>query len=81
MTHLDREPETLREVLAEYIALWRNRGLARVMEAGYNDRAAIQADYERAVAASDAADARFWDAMRADGVPVTDPEPEPEAGL
>ena len=55
---LDREPETLREVLAEYA--WHNRGLAKVMEAGYSDQAAIQADYERAVAASDAADARFW---------------------
>jgi hypothetical protein len=66
--------------LAEYIALWRDRGLAKAMEAGYNDRAAIQADYERVVAASDAADARFWAGMRADGVDVTDPEPEPEAG-
>ncbi len=66
--------------LAEYITLWRERGLARAMEAGYNDRAAIQADYKRIVAASDAADAEFWAGMRADGVHVTDPEPEAEAG-
>lgn len=71
MTH--REPETLREVVAE---AWHNRGLAKVMESGYNDQAAIQADYERAVAASDAADAKFWAGLRADGVSVSDPEPE-----
>jgi hypothetical protein len=80
MTHRDREPETLREVLAEYVALWRGRGLARAMEAGYSDRAAIQAGYKRVAAAADAAGAGFWAGMRADGVSVTDPEPEPEAG-
>ena len=48
------------------------------MKAGYRDQAAAQADYERAVAASDAADAKFWAGLRADGVSVSDPEPEAE---
>jgi hypothetical protein len=67
--------------LTEYMAFWRERGLARAMEAGYNDRAAIQADYKRIVAAADAADAEAWARMRADGIDATDPEPEPEAEL
>ena len=75
----NRKPETLREVLAEHAELWRGRGLARAMEAGYNDRAGTQAAYKQMVAETDAADARFWAGMRADGVDVTDPEPEPEA--
>ena len=58
-------------------ALSRSRGLRREMEAGYSGQAAIKADYERIVAAQDAADARVWAQMSADGVAVA----EPEAGL
>ena len=74
MTLPEREPETLREVLEEYIELIRGRGLRREMQAGYNDQAAIQADYERIITAQDAADARFWTQMSADGVPVAEPK-------
>ncbi len=58
----------------------RERALARALEAGYNDQAAINRDYERLVAAEQAADAAFWEQMRADGVPVAQPgtEAEPE---
>lgn len=54
--------------------------LGRLLEAGYTDQAAIDRDYARMVAASDARDAQFWADMRAAGVPVAGPEPGPEPG-
>ncbi len=52
--------------------------LARELRAGYTDQAAINREYERAVAAEAATAKAAWAEMRADGVPVA--EPEPEAG-
>ena len=52
----------------------------RALQAGYTDQAAIDRDYERLIAAEDARDARFWADMRADSVPVADPEFNPEPG-
>jgi hypothetical protein len=60
-----------------WIRSWK---LGKALEAGYNDQAAIDRDYAQMVAASDARDAQFWADMRADGVPVADPEPDPEPG-
>jgi hypothetical protein len=54
--------------------------LARQLDAGYTDQAAIDRDYARMVAASDARDAHVWADMRAAGVPVADPDPNPEPG-
>ena len=54
--------------------------LGRALPVGYADQAAVDRDYERLIAAEDARDARFWADMRADGVPVADPEPNPEPG-
>lgn len=51
--------------------------LGRALQAGYTDHAAVDRDYERLIAAEDARDAQFWADMRADGVPVADPEPNP----
>src|SRR6266576_3534527 len=50
--------------------------LARQIEAGYTDQAAIDQDYERLTAAEDAAAAAAWEQMRADGVPVAQPQTE-----
>jgi len=70
------DPYSTRTVMG-WIRSWQ---LGKALEAGYNDQAAIDRDYARMVAASDARDARFWADMRADGVPVADPEPDPEPG-
>jgi len=67
------DPTTIRG----WIRSWK---LGKALDAGYNDQAAIDRDYARMVAASDARDAQFWADMRADGVPVADPEPGPEPG-
>ncbi len=52
--------------------------LARQLKAGYADQAAISRDYERLIAAEDAAAAAAWEQMRADGVPVAQPQTDPE---
>ncbi len=54
--------------------------LARQLEADYTDQAAIDRDYARMAAASDARDAQFWADMRADGIPVADSEPYTKPG-
>ena len=48
--------------------------LARQVQADFSDQEAINRDYERAIAAEDAAAAHAWEQMRADGVPVAQPE-------
>ena len=70
-------PKTIGEHIRAFV---RGIVLARQLEAGYTDQAAIDRDYARMVAASDARDAQFWADMRADGVPVADPEPDQEPG-
>src|SRR5260370_41124441 len=52
--------------------------LARQLRAGYADQAAIDRDYPPLVAAEDAAAAAAWEQMRADGVPVPQPQNDPE---
>src|SRR5258708_29153595 len=52
--------------------------LARQLRAGYADQAAIDRDYARLVAAEDSAAAAAWDQKRADGVPVAQPQTDPE---
>jgi hypothetical protein len=64
-------------ILMGWIRSWM---LAKQIDADLSDQAAIDRDYARMVAASDARDAQFWADMRADGVPVADPEPDPEPG-
>jgi hypothetical protein len=70
------------KTIGDYIRAF---ALARQLEVGYTDQAAINRDYERLIAAERAADAAAWKQMRADGVPVAQPEtetePEPEADL
>ena len=71
-----------------WIRSWK---LGQALEAGYSDQEAIQADYEKALAAEKAEAEAFWAQMAADGVPVaslkpeagadTAPEPEPEASV
>ena len=72
-------PKTIGDHILVFIADWR---LAKQLEVGYTDQAAIDRDYERLIAAEQAVDAAAWEQMRADGVPVAGPEtePEPEAG-
>jgi len=68
MTDDPYNPTTIRGWIRSFM-------LGRLLEAGYTDQAAIDRDYARMVAASDARDAQFWADMRAVGVPVADPEP------
>jgi hypothetical protein len=65
-------PKTIGDHIRKFLA---DRRLAKQIEADLSDRAKIEADYARMVAALDARDAHFWADMRADGVPVADPEP------
>jgi hypothetical protein len=58
----------------------RSWSLGKELEAGYNDQATIDREFAQLAAASAASDAQFWAAMRADGVPVADPQPDPEPG-
>jgi hypothetical protein len=60
-----------------WIRSWK---LAKAIQADLADTDAIDRDYAQMVADSDARDARFWAQMKADGVPVADPEPDPEPG-
>ena len=70
-------PKTIGDHIRKFLA---DRRLAKQIEADHSDQATIEADYARMVAALDARDAQFWADMRADGVPVTDPEADPEPG-
>jgi hypothetical protein len=70
-------PKTMGDHVRKFLA---DRRLAKQIEADLSDQATIEADYARMVAALDARDAQFWADMRADGVPVADPEPDPEPG-
>jgi hypothetical protein len=71
-------PKTIGDHIRKFPA---DRRLAKQIEADLSDQATIETDYARMVASSDARDAQFWADMRADGVPVADPEPAPEPGL
>ena len=62
------------KTIGDYIRAF---ALARQLEAGYTDQAAIDRDYERLIAAERGADAAAWEQMRADGVPVAQPETGP----
>ncbi len=53
----------------------RSWALGKAIKAELADQASIDRDYAQMVAASDARDAQFWAQMKADGVPVADPEP------
>ena len=70
-------PKTIGDHIRKFLA---DRRLAKQIEADLSDQATIEADYARMVAALDARDAQFWADMRADGVPVADPEADPEPG-
>ena len=71
MTDDPYDPTTIRGWIRSFL-------LARQLKAGYTDQAAIDRDYQRLIAAEDAAAAAAWDQMRADGVPVAQPQTEPE---
>jgi hypothetical protein len=58
----------------------RSWALGKAIKAELAGQASIDRDYAQMVAASDARDAQFWAQMKADGVPVADPEPDPEPG-
>ena len=70
------DPYSTRTIMGR-IRSWK---LGQALEAGDTDQEAIDRDYARMVAASDARDAQFWADMRAAGVPVADPDPDPEPG-
>ena len=70
------DPRTVGEHIGKFLADLR---LAKQVEADFSDQEAINRDYERALAAEDAAAGEAWAQMRADGVPVAPPEPEAEA--
>ena len=67
------DPQTVGEHIRKFLADLR---LAKQVEADFSDQEAINRDYERALAAEDAAAGEAWAQMAADGVPVAAPEPE-----
>ena len=69
------DPQTVGEHIRRFLADLR---LAKQVEVDFADQDAINRDYERSLAAEDAA-AEAWEQMAADGVPVASPEPEAEA--
>lgn len=77
MTYLEPEPQPT-TVTGRVRAFLNDLALARELRAGYNDQAAIERDLERIAAAEKTAAQDAWAEMRADGVPVAEPAPEPE---
>jgi hypothetical protein len=77
MTYPEHEPQPT-TVTGRVKTLLNDLALARELRAGYNDQAAIERDLERMVTAEKTAAQGAWAEMRADGVPVAEPNPEPE---
>ena len=69
------DPQTVGEHIRKFLADLR---LAKQVEVDFADQEAINRDYERALAAEDAAAGEAGAQMAADGVPVASPESEPE---
>ena len=69
-------PKTIGQHIRKFLADLR---LARQVQADFSDQEAINRDYQRAIAAEQAAEAAAWEQMRADGIPVAPPETDPEA--
>ncbi len=67
------DPKTIGEHIRKFLADLR---LAKQVQADFSDQEAINRDYERAIAAEDTAAGQAWQQMRADGVPVAQPETE-----